>query len=320
MSTAATDPRPTILPTGSTALERAVDQSAPRWDALLGLAGDGPIGLPASFTPWLAAEWGLDGFAAYFAHDPRALITAGLPWLRQRGTPAAVRSALRWLGYTHVTILDDGPWLHIDPGRLIDAPELRLIAHVVRASIPAHVRFYRVFHGLDGRVMRFDGGPHADGGLYDTDTGAPIDVDPWGDPVKLSQGRVSVRGTNGPAHAALRRCPLAHATRLMRRSDVPRYDGWRFDAGGTHGPRRAGHALRLRLAPAYQRPAALPPAASGLRISGLAVPLAGPPLRHATITALHTCDPILMPPRTWSGRWDSKPWRHTVAHKLTQEP
>ena len=46
-----TDPRPTILPTGSTALERAVDQGAPRWDDLA--AAGHPIdgSHPAPFTP-----------------------------------------------------------------------------------------------------------------------------------------------------------------------------------------------------------------------------------------------------------------------------
>lgn len=314
------DTRPTILPTGSTALERAVDQAAPRWDALAALGGDGPMGLPGGFTPWLAAEWGLDGFAAYFAHDPRALIAAGLPWLRERGTPAAVRRALGWLGYTHVALLEDGPWLHIDPGRRVTEAELRLIAHVVRASIPAHVRFYRVFHGLDGRAMRFDGGPHVDGGLYDTDTGAPINVDPWGDDVKLSLGLVNVRGTTAPRHARLRRCPLAHATHLMRRSDVGRYDGWRLDSGGTHGPRRAGHWLRLRVAPAYVRPAVAAPAAAHLRVTGLTAPLAGAPLRRPVATAIHTCAPVFAPPRTWTGLWDGQPWRKSIDHSFTQEP
>ena len=73
-----TDPRPTILPTGSTALERAVDQSAPRWDTLAAAAHPLDGRHPEPFKLWLAAEWALAEFARYFATTD-ALIAAALP-------------------------------------------------------------------------------------------------------------------------------------------------------------------------------------------------------------------------------------------------
>ena len=130
-----TDPRPTILPTGSTALERAVDQSAPRWDTLAAAAHPLDGRHPEPFKPWLAAEWALAEFARYFDSTDE-LIAAALPWLMQRGTAAAVQCALGWLGYTNATVDQDGAWLHIDPGRLV-TPALSgsILEGVTRASI-----------------------------------------------------------------------------------------------------------------------------------------------------------------------------------------
>src|SRR5256885_368192 len=103
-------------------------------------------GEPAAFLPWLAAEWGIAQFDRYFDDVP-ALIANGLPWLRERGTAASMQRALGWLGYDGAQLDEDGAWLHLDLGRIIGDAELASVAHVVRASLPAHVRFYRVFHG-----------------------------------------------------------------------------------------------------------------------------------------------------------------------------
>lgn len=314
-----TDTPRTILPPGSTALERAVDQCAPRWAALLGPHTGGVLGQPAAFTPWLAAEWGLSGFAAYFGHDAHALIAAGLPWLREHGSPAAVRRVLAWLGYPRVRLLEDGPWLHLDPGRRIDPADLLAIAHLVRASIPAHVHFYRVFHGLDGRAIRFDGGPTLDNGLLDNDTGAPIDVDPWGEPIKLSQGLVNVRGTTAPAHARLACVHLLRVVTRRRRTDHLTLDNWRTDSPVATPPRRIGRFWQLHLAPAWQ-PAGAPARRTRELHSVEAPALLGAPRRAPIAAAVRSCEPITPAPRAWVGRWDAQRWRTTVPHAITQEP
>ncbi|MDA1877788.1 phage tail protein, partial [Bacillus cereus group sp. BY112LC] len=151
MSTAAivpTAPRRHVLPPNATALEKAVDQVVPNWDGLAGAFPAPAQGEPAAFLPWLAAEWGIAQFDRYFDDVP-ALIANGLPWLRERGTAASMQRALGWLGYDGAQLDEDGAWLHLDLGRIIGDAELASVAHVVRASLPAHVRFYRVFHGHD---------------------------------------------------------------------------------------------------------------------------------------------------------------------------
>ncbi len=55
---------------------------------------------------------------------------------------------------------EDGAYLHINLGRPATAPEMARVAHVVRASLPAHVHFYRVFNPLnDVRRIVLDRAP-----------------------------------------------------------------------------------------------------------------------------------------------------------------
>ena len=178
--------RPTILPPNASKLLRTLDQAAPQWDHLPPALAGGTYGHPDSLAPWLAAEWGISQFARYFNGNTGDLITAGVPWLLQRGTAAAVRRALGWLGFQGVTIQEDGARLHIDPGQNVTAEQVRAMAHVVRASIPVHVSFYRVFHGLDVRPMVW-GRSRWGHAVWSAESGEPIEVDPWGEPVVVSQ-------------------------------------------------------------------------------------------------------------------------------------
>src|SRR2546427_10999513 len=88
--------------------------------------------------------------------------------------------------YDGAQLDEDGAWLHLDLGRIIGDAELASVAHVVRASLPAHVRFYRVFHGHDLRPLRLDHGPGLDAGMLDNDSGTWIDVSPYGEPDRKS--------------------------------------------------------------------------------------------------------------------------------------
>ncbi|WGG48835.1 phage tail protein [Rugamonas sp. DEMB1] len=165
-----------LLPSNATPLERALARAAPR--AALDALADAPAGLRrpqascGALAPWLAAEWQLAEFAPYF-DSTAALIEAGLPWLRQRGTAASVKRALSWLGY-QATLEEEGPWLQIDPGDAYAQLRVDAVAQLVRASLPAHARLYRMYHGYDLRPLRLDGG-RLDDALLDDDSGVLVD-------------------------------------------------------------------------------------------------------------------------------------------------
>ncbi len=165
-----------LLPPNATPLERALARAAPR--AAVDALADAPAGLrrpqasSGALAPWLAAEWQLAEFAPYF-DSTAALIAAGLPWLRQRGTAASVKRALSWLGY-RATLEEEGPWLQIDPGDAYAQLRVDAVAQLVRASLPAHARLYRMYHGYDLRPLRLDGG-RLDDALLDDDSGVLVD-------------------------------------------------------------------------------------------------------------------------------------------------
>ena len=147
-----------ILPPQSTALERAVDEAMPLWGHLADAIEPASIRADGQFQPWLAVQWQVAQFAPYFA-SMSELLAEAVPWLMERGNAASLRRALGWLGFHSVVIDEDGAWLHIDAGQPLQAYQLAAVAHVVRASLPAHVHFYRVFHGYDLRPIVLDRGP-----------------------------------------------------------------------------------------------------------------------------------------------------------------
>lgn len=186
-----------LLPPNASELERSLVRTAPRAD--LESAADAPANvmtsMPASFQPWLAAEWNLAQFSLHFASNAE-LIAAGLPWLLERGSAASVLRALSWLAYDKVTLEEDEFLLHIDPGTTAAALDLACIRQVVNASLPAHSRFYRLYHGLDLRAGRFDV-TSFDQCLFDDDSGI-WEGDPATDGVKLSFGETHTGLVNAP--------------------------------------------------------------------------------------------------------------------------
>lgn len=214
-----------LLPPQSTALERAIVDNAPNWDALTDSLGAVEAVRPDAFKPWLAAEWQVAQFAQYF-QSADALLTAALPWLFERGTPAAVRRVLGWLGYDQIGIEEDGAYLHIDLGRVASDAEIAHILHVVTASLPAHVRFYRVVSGYDLRPITLDHGPALDAGLLDDDSGVWID----GTGLKASFGILHLRQLPPlgidlvqSAHVAVRVSKLSY-------DDMILLDAWHLDS------------------------------------------------------------------------------------------
>lgn len=100
------------------------------------------------------------------------------------------------------------------------------VAHVVRASLPAHVHFYRVFNPLnDVRRIVLDRTPAMDTGMLDGDSGV---MGPDG--VKLSFGEHS--GTTLPAAPAdaLPAISTQQRVGLIRCDDMPVLDAWRLDS------------------------------------------------------------------------------------------
>ena len=302
-------PRRTITPPSSTPLERAVDAAFPRWDELAKAVEPESTRQNPALLPWRAAHWQIGQFDRYFA-DPRDLLANGLPWLRERGSAAAVRRAMGWLGYRGIKMEEDGALLHIDPGREITAADLRQLAHVVKASIPLHVHFYRVFHLLDRRMLRLNRKPGLNNGLLQANSGTPMDAGD-GTTILVSQGKYSggiAPRLTGAAIVGTRRTVAAGR---MRRTDCMLLNLYRL--GGRVRRPWAG-ALRTTAAgtaPAYQRLAVYGANqhSTGLH-NGLSSPL-GQPLAGGMATAGREL-PRTIPDRTWeTGGWDGDTWQST---------
>ncbi|MFV0680308.1 phage tail protein [Ottowia sp.] len=311
-----TDAR-TILPPNATPLERAIDQTAPQWAALADAVRSGTY--HDSFLPWLAAEWGLSDLARHFA-DTRALIDAALPWLFERGTPAAVLRALSWIGFATARLDADGPWLHIDLGRTASTAELAEIAHVVRASIPAHVSFYRVYYAWDLRAIWLDGGTKLDSGVLDNESGAWVDIT-GDDPIKVSFGRRSAALLPRSLGQPLARC-ISTGRKPAQRPHAGALDVQRLDFPVL--PTALGGGITVRPALAPQRTASAPPHARRVPTAAslCAAPLRRQPQAAIAITRV-ACAPRPQPlARTWDtvAAWDALPWHHThILSRLTTE-
>ncbi|MCW8207634.1 phage tail protein [Verminephrobacter aporrectodeae subsp. tuberculatae] len=311
---------PGLLPRQSTPLERAIDQDLPQWDGLVDAmqpAGVGPVGSePVALRPWLAAEWGVADFAAFFDTTDK-LLDAARPWMLERGSAAAVRRVLGWLGYDRVLIEEDGPYLHIDLGRVAPPAQLQDIARVVRSSIPAHVRFYRVFYAYDLRHLMLDGGQPLDCALLDNDSGIWVDTD-TGEPVKASFAENRI-GQFGSWQAA----PIAegytarHGITLPL-SDRMQLDAWRLDSFLVSDSYAGVGALFSGTCNAPTR--GLPIGYSAGHYShahtGSAAWAGALPDRALTNTCCALL-PATNPRRGWTGTWDATPWRPSIASKRT---
>lgn len=186
-----------LLPSNSglfeIALEGAVDVVdiiSPAVDDLRGFKSRRPLN--ASIAPWIVLEMGLGEISAFFGGDlqhPTALtdldldtlstlgldqivaigvttiedlIDQGRAWQRIRGTPAAVSTALGWIGYDGISILDQVQgrtrWhlYQINMGKLPLPDEVKLLAdaeHLADLSDPARSFFWRGFYGYDVRGL-----------------------------------------------------------------------------------------------------------------------------------------------------------------------
>ncbi|MDA8444763.1 phage tail protein [Paracidovorax valerianellae] len=291
----------TVLPPASTPLETVIDTTFPRaWGTLAELVEPASTAHNAQLLPWIAQQWQVTQFAPYF-DTVDALMAEAVPWLMERGSAASVRRALRWLRYHSVTIDEDGAWLHIDAGQNLTAAELARVAHVVRESLPAHVNFWRVFHGYDVRPIVLDKGPALDAGMLDGYSGVP-----GGSGLEVSFGERG--GGTLPLAPVLPGVGAATHRRISvaRYDDMPVLDAWRLDSHVLAGV--SGGVMELFSSTCN---AANPGGGTLLQreIPSAAVPWIAPPPVGARTDAAASLQPsTLHPSPHWGGPW-AGPWQ-----------
>ena len=304
-------PRRTLLPPQSTPLERALDQTFPQWDALADAFTVPSVGEPEQFAPWLAAEYELAQFAPYFPTTAE-LIEQGLQWLFTRGTAASVVRALGWVGFAGSKVDEDGAYLHINLGRPATAEEMARVAHVVRASLPAHVHFYRVFNPLnDVRRIVLDRAQGMDTGMLDGDSGV---MGPDG--VKLSFGERSGATLPAAPADALPTISTHQRVGLIRYDDMPVLDAWRLDSHVLMGV--SGGVMELfRSTTMAHTPGGGALATAEARAS-VAPWVAAESVAAGAAAHLSTAPEPISPPRRWGGPWGG-PWRQAFLLIQTEE-
>nr|WP_276583967.1 phage tail protein [Pseudomonas sp. RIT-PI-AD] len=286
------------MPPNATPLERAVAAvGLGELEALADLPAGVQIHLPGGFAPVLAAQYFLAQFAGYFdtAED---LLAAGLPWLRERGTGAAVVRALSWIGIA-TAVEEDGALLHLDPGTPRAPARLDDIRRLLDASIPAHVRFYRLFHGYDLRHARLDRS-RWDGCLLDDDSGVVIDG------LKVSFGERVAAELPAPSREVVPGAAVLQASTLRR--DTMYWDSWTLDSTWQVDLFGGVGVLVSAVVPDRDLPAPL--FAPGRLISDTAPRLLPAPSPAAAETRF-TLAPSRYPARGWKGPWRG-PWRLVI--------
>ena len=297
----------TILPPSSTTLERVIDTTFPRgWGAMADALEPAAMQANDTVLPWIAQQWQISRFDRYF-DDTRELIAQGLPWLRERGTAAGVRRVLSWLGYTSVTLDEDGARLHINPGREVSNADIAQMAYAVRNTIPLHVSFYRVFYRYDLRMLRWDNRPVWDSAIWDNVSGTPVDVGDGG-VVIGSQARFNMAICTPPKLEPLLCGGAVHHVSRMRRADVMRWDAWRWDAAVLRSVTGVQFWGIAAMAGQYQALQPVSTKADGVASAGDS-PRVQVQEAAEYVQTSNTCTPRTGQPRKWRGKWDSQPWR-----------
>ncbi len=150
-----------LLPANATPLELALAEACDPFAELIGAYNSILPSLyahPVAFEAFIIWQYGLGELTPYVP-ALGDLITEGIRWQRERGTPASIFRALSWLGYAGA--IEEEPvrrrrWnrfqVHLDRVRDHDLPDLRQIDGVVSLSPPIRSKFFRGFHGYDIRA------------------------------------------------------------------------------------------------------------------------------------------------------------------------
>ena len=180
---------------------------------------------------------------------------------------------------------------------------------MVRASVPAHVLFYRVYWAWDLRPIWLDARPVLDAGILDNESGTNIELEGQ-DPIKASFGQRHASSASRPSlqplHLRIRACLRQTNMRL----DVPRLDAWRLDSDITPDAITAAITHRPIVVPALPRrtpQARRVPTWRTLAPDRAAAPATA--LLHSTLR--NSVPPPIQPPRGWQGRWDHGRWAAT---------
>ena len=219
---------------------------------------------------------------------------------------------LGWLGYDNVAIEEDGAYLHIDLGAVADAAEIARIRHVVLASLPAHMRFYRVFFAFDLRPIRLDRGPPLDVGMLDNDSG----VWPDGGDVKGSFGTGWGWQLPDESAAKLLAAVLERACACTLHDDISwRLDAWRLDAEILLDA--SGGAQTIAGAALADEPDLL----LDVALTDLRGGVADEATEGGVVAALdlHIAEVAPSGSRGWRGPWVDT-WRELIPHKHTELP
>lgn len=188
-----------LLPSSSSQLERDLSLSS---DLLSRLEGGPPkirtgkrVDIQDDVIPWLILEYGLGELLPYIP-DQRQAVREGVKWQRVRGTPAAVRTALGWIGFDALIEESEAGsirWADFQLG-LDQAPNgLQFTENVVqvsRLSSPVRSRLFRIYGGwFDFRRFKLDEHGLSTGSWLCDHTGVYLEQDrdvPW---PQLSFGR-----------------------------------------------------------------------------------------------------------------------------------
>jgi hypothetical protein len=142
------------------------------------------INIPDGVVPWLVYEYGLGELLPYLS-DQRQAIAEGVLWQRVRGTPAALKIGLSWIGL--IAELEESEagtlrWAEYQLG-LEAAPngleQIGRLVGIARISQPIRSRLFRVYGGYDERRFLLDYHLLGEGllcdhsGVYDLEPGWP---------------------------------------------------------------------------------------------------------------------------------------------------
>lgn len=188
-----------LLPSNASELERDLSLSSDSLNRL----GSGPpkirtgkrLDIQDDVIPWLILEYGLGELLPYIP-DQRQAVREGVKWQRVRGTPAAVRTSLGWIGFdAQIEESERGSirWADFQLG-LDQAPNgLQFTENVVqvsRLSSPVRSRLFRIYGGwFDFRRFKLDDHGLSTGSWLCDHTGVYLEQDrevPW---PQLSFGR-----------------------------------------------------------------------------------------------------------------------------------
>jgi|GEM_PF-667607 len=155
-----------LLPPNATTLERDFSRATSSLERI-GL----PVGkirtakridIPDSVVPWLIYEYGLNELLPYLGNNQRQALAEGVLWQRIRGTPQALKTALRWIGFApFVEESEAGTlrWAEFQLG-LDQAPDDLNVTNgligVSRLSAPVRSNLFRVYSGYDHRRFLLD--------------------------------------------------------------------------------------------------------------------------------------------------------------------